>query len=55
MSHIERKSELKRRRQRRAKLKKLKAKMSRAKTPGEAHAAQQKIKKISPLWQPAGK
>ncbi len=55
MSHNERKSELTRRRQRRNKLSKLKSKLGRAKNPGEANTIQQKIKKISPLWQPAGK
>lgn len=52
MAHVERKSELKRRRHRRQKLRKLRAKLSRAKNPSEAAAIQQKIKKISPLWQP---
>lgn len=52
MAHVERKSELRRRRHRRQKLRKLRAKLSRAKNPSEAAAIQQKIKKISPLWQP---
>jgi DNA topoisomerase VI subunit B len=52
MAHIERKSELRRRRQRRAKLQKLKAKMAKTKTPHEAQQILQKIKHISPFWQP---
>lgn len=52
MSYVERKSELKRRRTRRAKIKKLRARMARAKNPTEADALLQKIKKISPFWQP---
>ena len=49
MAHIERKTELKRRRKRREKLHKLKAKLSRVKTPGEAAAIVQKIRHISPF------
>jgi Family of unknown function (DUF6800) len=50
MSHIERKSELKRRRHRRAKIKKLRAKLAKAKNPHEAQLVTQRIKKISPFW-----
>ncbi len=52
MSHVERKTELKRRRQRRAKVKKLKGKMAKAKNPHEASQIQHKIKKVSPFWEP---
>jgi hypothetical protein len=51
MSHIERKSELNRRRQRREKVRKLRVKLSHAKNPTEAQAILNKIKVISPLWQ----
>lgn len=51
MSHIERKTELKRRRKRRQKLRKLKAKLAKVKNPHEAHVVQQKIKVISPFWE----
>jgi hypothetical protein len=51
MSHIERKSELKRRRHRREKVKKLRAKLSHAKNPTEAQAILGKIRTISPFWQ----
>jgi hypothetical protein len=54
MSHIERKSELKRRQQRRAKVRKLRAKMAKAKNPHEQQLIVAKIKKISPLWHPPG-
>ena len=50
MSHIERKSELRRRRQRRAKIRKLRGKAAEAKTPQELAAIVQKVKKISPLY-----
>lgn len=52
MSHIEKKTELKRRRQRREKLRKLKAKMAKAKTPHDGQVILQKIKNISPFWKP---
>jgi hypothetical protein len=54
MSHIERKTELKRRRKRQEKLGKLKAKLARAKNPGDTLAILQKIKRISPFWQQPG-
>ena len=54
MSHIERKSELKRRRHRREKIRKLRAKLSHAKNPTEANAIVTKIKAISPFWHPPG-
>jgi hypothetical protein len=54
MSHIERKSELKRRRQRREKVRKLRAKMAKAKIPGEQATLLKKIHTISPFWQPPG-
>jgi hypothetical protein len=54
MSHIERKSELKRRRHRRAKVRKLRAKLSQAKNPTESQAILGKIKVISPFWHPPG-
>jgi hypothetical protein len=49
MAHIERKTELKRRRKRREKVRKLKAKLGRVKTPGETAAIVQKIRQISPF------
>jgi hypothetical protein len=52
MSHIERKSELKRKRTRREKIRKLRAKMARAKSPHDAQMIVQKIKLISPFWEP---
>ena len=52
MSHIERKSELRRRRTRRAKLRKLRDKLAKAKTSQEAEAILSKIRRISPFWQP---
>ncbi len=54
MSHIERKTELKRKRQRKQKLQKLKKKLAHAKNPTEAHAVELKIHRISPFWQPPG-
>jgi uncharacterized protein DUF6800 len=54
MSHIERKTELKRRRHRRAKIKKLRAKLAKAKNPHEAQLVVQRIKKISPFWHQPG-
>ncbi len=54
MSHIERKTELKRKRQRKAKLAKLKKKMAQAKNPNEAGQLEAKIHRISPFWTPAG-
>jgi hypothetical protein len=53
MSHIERKTELKRRRKRKEKVAKLKAKLARAKSNHESQQLIQKIKLISPFWQPA--
>jgi hypothetical protein len=55
MSHIERKSELKRRRTRREKVRKLRAKMARAKNQHEIELIVAKIKKISPFWTPMQK
>ncbi len=55
MAHIERKTELKRRRQRRAKLRKLKAKLTKAKGPHDVQHVMQKIRQISPFWQPPKK
>jgi hypothetical protein len=52
MAYIERKNELKRRRKRRNKIKKLRAKMARAKHGAEIQSLVQKIKKISPLYPP---
>lgn len=52
MSHIERKSELKRKRTRREKIRKLRAKIARAKNQHEADLIILKIKKISPFWNP---
>ena len=52
MSHVERKSELKRKRTRRAKIRKLRARMARVKSGGEVEALVQKIQKISPFWKP---
>jgi len=49
MSHIERKTELKRRRKRREKVRHLKAKLAKAKTSGETAALVQKIRHISPF------
>jgi hypothetical protein len=51
---VERKSELKRRRHRRAKMLKLKAKLAHAKDGRERDAALKKIHRLSPFWtQPA--
>jgi hypothetical protein len=55
MSHVERKTELRRKRKRRATLAKLKAKMAATKNPGDQQTILTKIKRISPLWKPAGK
>jgi hypothetical protein len=55
MAHIERKTELKRRRKRKAKIRKLKAKLARAKNPHEQTQIQQRIKSISPFWTPPKK
>jgi hypothetical protein len=55
MSHIERKSELRRRRTRRDKIRKLRAKIARAKNQHEADLIVQRIKKISPFWTPPPK
>jgi hypothetical protein len=52
MSHIERKTELKRRRHRRAKVRKLRERLAKAKTPQEIQAILQRIHKISPFWKP---
>ncbi len=49
MAHIERKSELHRRRKRREKLRHLKAKLATAKTPAEVAGLMQKIRHISPF------
>ncbi len=50
MAYIEKKNELKRKRQRKAKIKKLKARMEKAKNPGEAAVHVAKIKKLNPFW-----
>jgi len=55
MSHVERKTELRRKRKRRATLTKLKAKLATTKNPGDQQTILTKIKRISPLWKPAGK
>ena len=47
---VERKSELKRRYQRKAKMGKLKAKLAKAKDGREREAILKKIHKISPAW-----
>ncbi len=52
MSYIERKSELKRKRKRRATVVKLKAKLALIKNPADQQAIIQKIKRVSPLWLP---
>lgn len=52
MSYIERKSELKRKRKRRATVTKLKAKLAATKNPTDQQAIVAKIKKVSPLWKP---
>ena len=51
---VERKSELKRRRHRRAKMLKLKAKLAHAKDGRERDNVMRKIKALSPLWTPQG-
>lgn len=54
MAYIEKKSELKRKRQRRSKIRKLRQRMERAKTPGEAQTMLSRIKRLNPFWeQPA--
>lgn len=50
MAYIERKNELKRRRHRRWKIRKLRAKLLQCQQPQEAEAIIQKIKKLSPLY-----
>ncbi len=52
MSHIERKTELKRKRKRRATVAKLKEKLAKTKNPGDQQAIVTKIKRVSPFWQP---
>jgi hypothetical protein len=54
MSHIERKSELKRRQHRRAKIRKLREKLAKARNPHEQQLIVAKIRKISPFWHPPG-
>ena len=49
---VERKSELKRRRHRRAKMFKLKAKLAHAKDSRERDNVMRKIRALSPLWEP---
>jgi hypothetical protein len=49
---VERKSELKRRRHRRAKMRKLKARLVHAKDSRERDNVMRKIKALSPLWTP---
>jgi hypothetical protein len=51
---VERKSELKRRYHRKAKLRKLKAKLAAAKDGGKKQEILKKIHVISPWWLPAG-
>ncbi|MCS7166487.1 MAG: hypothetical protein RMI91_00915 [Gemmatales bacterium] len=50
MAYVERKNELKRRRHRRWKIRKLRAKLLQCQDPQEAEAILQKIKKLSPLY-----
>ena len=50
MAYIEKKNELKRKRHRRAKIKKLRARMDKAKNPGEVQTCLVKIKKLNPFW-----
>lgn len=52
MSHIERKSELKRKRKRRATVAKLKTKLAATKNPTDKEVIVAKIKRVSPLWKP---
>lgn len=52
MSHIERKTELKRKRKRRETVTKLKVKLAATKNPAEQQAIVAKIKKVSPFWAP---
>ena len=52
MSYIERKTELKRKRKRRATVAKLKIKLAATKNPTDQQAIVAKIKKVSPLWAP---
>jgi hypothetical protein len=47
---VERRTELKRRYHRKEKMRKLKAKLARAKTPSEKDAILAKIERISPWW-----
>jgi hypothetical protein len=47
---VERKIELRRRRMRHKKMRKLKAKLAAARTGGEREAVLQKIRRLSPLW-----
>ena len=53
MSHIERKTELKRKRKRRATVAELKIKLAATKNPTDQAAIVTKIKRVSPLWKPA--
>ncbi|HMO35986.1 MAG TPA: hypothetical protein PKA06_08085 [Gemmatales bacterium] len=53
MSYIERKTELKRKRKRRATVAKLKEKLATTKNPGDQQTILAKIKRISPFWEPA--
>jgi hypothetical protein len=52
MSHIERKTELKRRRKRREKVHKLRRRLVQAKNPTEQAAIVAKIRILSPFWNP---
>ncbi len=52
MAHVERKSELRRRRTRRAKIRKLRERLAKAKNQAEADQIIAKIKRISPFWSP---
>lgn len=52
MAHIERKSELRRRRKRKEKLHKLTERLRNATHVEEARTVLAKIRRISPLWQP---
>jgi hypothetical protein len=55
MSYIERKSELRRKRKRRATVAKLKTKLAITKNPTDQQVIVAKIKKVSPLWKPMAK
>jgi hypothetical protein len=54
MAHIERKTELRRKQHRREKVRKLRAKLAKAKNPHEAQLIINKIRAVSPFWVPQG-